>query len=230
MSHNITVEGGTSVRLPTAGKYCDRDIIVTATGSGGGGNVDAIIDRSITSIRSNVTEVGYHAFQRCSKLESVNFPNADSIDGYCFNLCTSLKSADLPKVQSVAIYAFEGCTALENVNLPSVRSVLNYAFKDCAALKKIDLNQATKINASAFYNCSNLEAVILRRTGSICTLSSTNAFQLTKIASGGGYFYVHREMLSDNYSYLDYRRATNWSTYASRFRAIEDYPDICGGV
>lgn len=30
--HNITVEGGTSVRLPTAGKYCDRDIIVTAEG------------------------------------------------------------------------------------------------------------------------------------------------------------------------------------------------------
>ena len=30
--HNITVEGGSSVRLPTAGKYCDRDIIVTATG------------------------------------------------------------------------------------------------------------------------------------------------------------------------------------------------------
>lgn len=33
MSHNITVEGGTSVRLPTAGKYCDRDIVITATGS-----------------------------------------------------------------------------------------------------------------------------------------------------------------------------------------------------
>ena len=35
MSFNITVEGGTSVRLPTAGKYCDRDIVVTATGGGG---------------------------------------------------------------------------------------------------------------------------------------------------------------------------------------------------
>lgn len=33
MSHNITVEGGTSVRLPTGGKYCDRDIIITAQGS-----------------------------------------------------------------------------------------------------------------------------------------------------------------------------------------------------
>jgi hypothetical protein len=29
---NITVVGGKSVRLPTAGKYCDRDIVVTAEG------------------------------------------------------------------------------------------------------------------------------------------------------------------------------------------------------
>lgn len=34
MSFNITVEGGTSVRLPTEGKYCDRDIVITATGNG----------------------------------------------------------------------------------------------------------------------------------------------------------------------------------------------------
>ncbi len=33
---NITVEGGSSVKLPTSGKYCDRDIVITATGSGGG--------------------------------------------------------------------------------------------------------------------------------------------------------------------------------------------------
>lgn len=36
MSFNITVEGGKSVRLPTAGKYCDRDIVITAEGGGGG--------------------------------------------------------------------------------------------------------------------------------------------------------------------------------------------------
>lgn len=28
--HNITVQGGHTVRLPTAGKYCDRDILVHA--------------------------------------------------------------------------------------------------------------------------------------------------------------------------------------------------------
>ena len=42
---NITVSGGSSVRLPTAGKYCDRDIVVTAEGSSGGegGNSNPII-------------------------------------------------------------------------------------------------------------------------------------------------------------------------------------------
>lgn len=34
MSFNIEVESGKSVRLTTKGKYCDRDIVVTATGGG----------------------------------------------------------------------------------------------------------------------------------------------------------------------------------------------------
>ena len=33
---NFNVEGGSSIRLPTAGKYVDRDIVVTATGSTSG--------------------------------------------------------------------------------------------------------------------------------------------------------------------------------------------------
>lgn len=34
MSFDIEVESGTSVLLPTAGNYCDRDIVITATGGG----------------------------------------------------------------------------------------------------------------------------------------------------------------------------------------------------
>ena len=48
MSFNITVEGGSSVRLPTAGKYCDRDIVVTATG-GGDDVARSIVDKTITA-------------------------------------------------------------------------------------------------------------------------------------------------------------------------------------
>ena len=38
---NINVEGNTSVRLKTAGKYCDKDIVVTAEGGGGIDTSDA---------------------------------------------------------------------------------------------------------------------------------------------------------------------------------------------
>lgn len=34
--YNIEVQGGSSVRLLTAGKYCDRNIVVNAVGGGGG--------------------------------------------------------------------------------------------------------------------------------------------------------------------------------------------------
>ena len=33
----ITVDGGTSRRLLTAGKYCDKNILITATGGGAEG-------------------------------------------------------------------------------------------------------------------------------------------------------------------------------------------------
>ena len=48
MSHNITVEGGTSVRLTTAGKYCDQDIIITA--EGGKEDLDTVLTEQETLI------------------------------------------------------------------------------------------------------------------------------------------------------------------------------------
>lgn len=41
MSFNIEVEGGKTVRLPTKGKYCDRDIVVTA--EGGAEDLNAVL-------------------------------------------------------------------------------------------------------------------------------------------------------------------------------------------
>ena len=40
----ITVDGGSSARLLTAGKYCDRNILVTATGGGGSGTATSPSD------------------------------------------------------------------------------------------------------------------------------------------------------------------------------------------
>lgn len=41
MSYNIELESGHSATLHTAGKYCDRDVVVTATG--GAEDLDAVL-------------------------------------------------------------------------------------------------------------------------------------------------------------------------------------------
>ncbi len=55
---NIEVQGGSSVRLPTAGKYCPKDIIVTASGGGGTEEIETLIDESgvLDSTEGEVTE------------------------------------------------------------------------------------------------------------------------------------------------------------------------------
>ena len=66
-----------------------------------------------------------------------------------------------------------------------------------------------------------LLALILRGVTTVPTLGSTT-FNNTAIKSGTCYVYVPKELEAT------FKVASNWSTYASQIRAIEDYPDICG--
>lgn len=70
--HKITVQGGSSVRLPTAGKYCDKDIVVTATG--GGEVVDPTIEP--LAITENGTYTANNGVDGFSPV-SVNVPIPD---------------------------------------------------------------------------------------------------------------------------------------------------------
>ena len=98
----------------------------------------------------------------------------------------------------------------------------DYAFANNNALTMVSFPAVTSISASAFASCSKLTTVILG-VGSVATLNNASAFTSTPIASGTGYIYVPAALV-DNY-----KIASNWSTYASQIRAIEDYPEICGG-
>ncbi|MGN0990220.1 MAG: leucine-rich repeat protein, partial [Candidatus Ventricola sp.] len=118
--------------------------------------------------------------------------------------------------------AFQSCSALTSISLPEATSIGNYAFQSCSALTSISLPVATSIGSNAFYSCSKLEALILSNADAVCKLDSTNVFNYTLIASGTGYIYVPSALVDS------YKNATNWSTYANQFRAIEDYPEICG--
>ena len=195
-----------SKTLRTAGKYCEGDIGISyVKPSGGGGstdNEDAIISRTITSyVNPRVTTIGKYAFNFCQNLVSIDLQNVIEADEYAFNACPKLYSVNMPKLTKLPTRCFASCYQLETVKFPLV----NY------------------IGMAAFRYSSGLKILILSKP-EICTLYRTDAFYDTPIASGTGYIYVPQALLQD------YKAATNWVTYAAQFRAIEDYPDICGEV
>jgi hypothetical protein len=115
---------------------------------------------------------------------------------------TSYTDSDSIRVKA---RTFEGCTSLKFVDLASCKYL-----------------SATGGSANQFANCSSLETIILR-SSTMCTLSATSIFTNTPIESGTGFIYVPSALVDT------YKSATNWSVFASQFRAIEDYPEICGG-
>lgn len=238
--HEITVTGGSTVRLKTAGKYCKVDILVTAEEGGGGGDdqLDALIAGTITSLTSNAPKVAGYLCYYADALVSVSMPEATEIGEYAFYTCGSLDSVDFQKATKVGTRAFYGSKKLVSANFPSATSVGNSAFESCTkladvqmpmcgsvgnsalsgtAVRVLDFNELTLIDAYAFAACQSLTALIVRSSKSRPTLSNTNAFYNTPIASGTGYIYVPAAMIDT------YKTASNWSAFSAQFRALEDY-------
>ena len=230
MSFNITVEGGSSVRLPTAGKYCDRDIVVTAEGSAEDLFV-SVSERTKTSItHPSVKSICPYLFYGYTSLKSVDFPNAKSLGAYAFFGCTGITALNTPKVTSidtnalynvsaltkiyipevlsVGTYALRQCKKITRVYFPKATSVGNYALSRCNVLPVADLGQVSTINGGMFVEDYALKTLILRKSDGIVTLSATSAFGATPFdANGsGGTVYVPSALIET------YQTATNWST------------------
>lgn len=187
MKHNISIDSGTSIRLHTAGKYCDRDIVITANADS---SLARLIDRSITEVSEpNVTTVGDSVFYYCESLTKVNLPNVtDVLDfgfGGCKSLvvinmpmltragamsfadCNSLMAVDFPRVEILDRTAFGSCTALEIINLPAAITIGDTAFSTCKSLTAIELPNAISIGNRVFNNCSSLTTIELPKIESI---------------------------------------------------------------
>lgn len=200
-----------------------------------------ILDRTIEEYADDViTQLRAHAFYYCSKLHTVNLPNVTKIGDYCFQQCSSLINVKLDAaVCSTGPYGcFEDCSSIEKISLPLWEHLNNSMFTDCSKLKRCYAPKAATIGTYVFQRCNslltlcfpsaarfetypfayctNLCALILPKTGSVPYLGGSLC--LGKVLFGStGYIFVP-ETLMDSY-----KSATNWSTYASRFKAIENY-------
>jgi hypothetical protein len=182
-----------------------------------------LVQRTIEGPYENhrVTSVGVAAFKGSNKLVSVVMPLCTELSDDAFSGCGSLKettfSVDLAKIGANTFY---NCDALTEFIYPNVYIYSYSTFQVSQNLKKADI--AGFVGATETFNGTPLETLIIR-SDTMQTIGNVNVLKDTHIAKGIGYIYVPRALVDT------YKAATNWSTYAAQFRAIEDYPDICGG-
>ena len=164
-------------------------------------------------IGKNVTSIGYNAFFS-SSLASITIPaSVTSIDNLTFSNC-SLASITIPaSVTSIGSDAFSNCSFLVNVAiLDGVTSIGEDAFSKCYSLASITIPASvTSIGASAFLNCLGMRYYDFSACTAIPTLPNKNAFNNIP---------TDCQMLIPSALYNDWKKATNWVSYASYMVAV----------
>lgn len=228
-------------------------VTVNVASSGGGDTdeiMDAIVSRSFTEFSSDLTKIGAYAFAACESLAYIDFPNATNIGRYAFSDCEALTEASFPNVIELGAQAFYSCSSLASINFPNVRTLGTQPFSYCTSLTNVSLPLATTIGGYSFYGSSRIETVdlasaqtiaanvfnscysltaVILRSATMCTLANTNAFTNCYHILGTTNASYNPNGDKDCYIYVPsalvdtYKSATNWSTYATQFRALEDY-------
>lgn len=143
---------------------------------------------------TNVTNIGYMAFNSCSRLGTIILPSTlktiegeafgncsllqsvvltgsslETIDMWAFCNCYGLKRMDLSETNLTTIgeEAFIDCRDLQVIKFPkTITTIGNSAFSGCKLLQSADLSgtNLTDLGTSAFINCSDLRSVNLSET------------------------------------------------------------------
>jgi hypothetical protein len=183
-------------------EYATVNVNVSSSGGDNGEEIASFLDNTMTVLDNSLaTTLRARACQGSTRLVTVNLPSVTTIGTYAFYDCSSLNTLRLPSLQTVSSQPFYNCNKL--------------TFADCGNLKNIPVQ--------AFNTCTSLITLILRKSDGICTLSNINGLTNSGIDKGTGYVYVPKALVET------YKANTNWATFVDQFRAIEDYPEICGG-
>lgn len=220
--------------------------------------LDYVLEKPCKVVSDEVTVLRDYLFYKASDLVELNLPNLKTLGAYSISN-TGVTSLEFPKLEAVAPTSLQyntnlksinfpnlicganygqdfGCgfsSRLTEVNIPKVKYLSNTGFRSDESIERLDLPSVIKISnvsyAHPFGGCYKLTVLILRANQVVELTDSTDLFANCPINNGGfenkqGYIYVPKALLED------YKVATNWSVYADSFRAIEDYPDICGEV
>jgi len=138
----------------------------------------------------NVKLIGVSAFNSCSGLKSIDFPNLIEIRRFGFYCCQSLISVDLPNVEIIDKDAFALNTILDyecnltTVNIPKAKIIGTYAFRNRYSLTSINGTNMQFIDMAAFRSCTSLVSVDLPKVIDIRTYSFESCHSLRTVIIG----------------------------------------------
>ena len=188
-----------------------------------------------TVIPNSVTSIGHAAFSNCSGLTSITIPSSvTSISGGAFSYCSSLTSITIPNsVTSIGNGAFVQCSGLTSITLPdNITSIESLMLDECFRLTNVAIpNSVTSIGDAAFQLCSGLTSITIPSgVTSIgesafygcSSLTSITCLATTPPTLGGSSLATHSNfsIYVPSSSVNAYKRASVWSTYASRIFPI----------
>jgi hypothetical protein len=114
-------------------------------------------------------------------------------------------------------YLFNNCNKMKKWAAPNLtwEIGIGYMFRRCstALLTYIDLGKPAYVHVALFYGFSPKGASIIIRSEAVPRL--TGAFLAASFTNT--HFYVRRALVDE------FKTATNWSTYADMYRALEDF-------
>ena len=148
---------------------------------GGGGDIDGLIDGTLTEVTSNATSIRQYAFYRAT-ITTANFPLATSIASSAFSYCETLTTIDCPNATTIGSFTFQSCDSLVTANIPNAIRVPNDAFNGCDSLVTANFPNATYVGSNAFSNCNKLTTANFPNATSIhSSYAFLNCYNLTTI-------------------------------------------------
>lgn len=224
---NLTAENIVSGVVVKVGTATDDDSVasVTGTASGGGGYTAEEIFQGtapsgVVSVNLTAEIPAYGISGRTSLTElTVNYP--PTITNTYTNSISNNNGLQKVYIKGFAGNTFNNYYIGNNPNLREIYMSDSHAnfnpngLRQNPALIVADIGSPTSLGNTCFYGDSSLTTIIIR-TSTVCAVTNS-IFGNTPFASGGsgGTIYIPETLynhLGDGTS-LDYKAATNWSTY-----------------
>lgn len=113
------------------------------------------------TFESGVTKVPSHLCEGLTQLKTIEWGNVASLGYHSFNRCESLTTIELPeKITTLPRLAFGGCKALTSVTIKGKLTYLGeMAFNNCSKMSKFTLKYPEELKTvykDVFANCSEL--------------------------------------------------------------------------